>query len=62
MSLVCSVCTRSDQLQATAPPGMDVAYLWVCLMKTAYYYIAQEICNVVHCCCSRAQDSVQVTC
>ena len=30
VSLVCSVCTLSDQLQATAPPGADTAYLWAC--------------------------------
>ena len=44
VSLVCGVCTQSDQLQATAPPGVDTAYLWTCFNE----YIAQEICSVVH--------------
>ena len=50
MNLVCSVCTLSDQLQATVPPGVDTAYLcmwapfnenWLCTvaiqeLKTVY--------------------------
>ena len=33
LSLVCSVCTLSDQLQATAPLGADTAYLWACFSE-----------------------------
>ena len=42
MSLVCSVCTLSDQLQATGASGADTAYLWACFNENC---LVQSSCR-----------------
>ena len=56
VSLVCSVFTLSDQLQATAPPGADTAYLWAC------FSLVQSLENLQGCALLLFKCSRQCTC
>ena len=58
VSLVCSVCTLSDQLQATAPPGADTAYLWACFNENC---LVQSLGNLQCCALLLFKSSRQCT-